>query len=335
MTALAKPRRIKASHRRRRKVASDHLLYILNNPLSGTDPTGYAACGDVSATEKGSGSCDHTLSNGKTVSVDYKVGKDGGVAISGSRETFGAIIADNAAMMKNGGTSGQTAQGAEPTKNEAADPSKIGSSLPKAENTPMGKDSPKFRSLSGDLTEETYAQNRVVALMFSGKDQSLSSFQWDVRDELIARTNGRGDGTGYEHQASFSEKMETIDGKEVTRYAALIQTSNSPVISTDSERLKANGWKFRNDLGMHTHGFMDNRYRLTNLDVIYLRTAATPRIGPGERGNPRLGGDRFNFSVQDTNIKVQLYLATPDGLKRRYNDGGKWKTESLERPKVK
>jgi hypothetical protein len=41
--ALAKPRRIKASHRRRRRVASDHLLYILNNPLSGTDPTGYKA----------------------------------------------------------------------------------------------------------------------------------------------------------------------------------------------------------------------------------------------------------------------------------------------------
>ncbi len=41
--ALATPRRIKASHRRRRRVASDHLLYILNNPLSGTDPTGYAA----------------------------------------------------------------------------------------------------------------------------------------------------------------------------------------------------------------------------------------------------------------------------------------------------
>jgi hypothetical protein len=40
--ALARPRRIKASHRRRRKVAAGHLLYILNNPLSGTDPSGYA-----------------------------------------------------------------------------------------------------------------------------------------------------------------------------------------------------------------------------------------------------------------------------------------------------
>lgn len=309
--------------------------YILNNPLSGTDPTGYAACGDVSLTDAGSGTCSQELSNGKTVSVDYKVGKNGDVKISGSQASFSAIAKDNALKLENGGSGGQTAQGAEPRKNEAADPSKIGSSLPKAENTPMGKDNPKFRSLSGELTEETYAQNRVLNLMFSGKDQSLSSFQWDVRDELIARTNGRGDGTGYEHQASFSEKTETIDGKEVTRYAALIQTSNSPVISADSERLKSNGWKYRNDLGMHTHGFMDNRYRLTNLDVIYLRTAGVPGVGPGERGNPKLGGDRFNFSVQDTSRKVQLYLATPDGLKRRYNDSGKWKTESLERPKVK
>jgi hypothetical protein len=40
---LAKPRRIKASHRRRRKCASGHRVYIMNNPLSGTDPTGYDA----------------------------------------------------------------------------------------------------------------------------------------------------------------------------------------------------------------------------------------------------------------------------------------------------
>jgi hypothetical protein len=40
---LAKPRRIKASHRRRRKCASGHRVYIMNNPLAGTDPTGYDA----------------------------------------------------------------------------------------------------------------------------------------------------------------------------------------------------------------------------------------------------------------------------------------------------
>ncbi len=42
--ALANRTRIKTSHRQRRKAASAHLVYILNNPLSGVDPTGYAAC---------------------------------------------------------------------------------------------------------------------------------------------------------------------------------------------------------------------------------------------------------------------------------------------------
>ena len=43
LIAAANPRRIKASHRRRGKVASAHRLYIMNNPLAGTDPTGYCA----------------------------------------------------------------------------------------------------------------------------------------------------------------------------------------------------------------------------------------------------------------------------------------------------
>lgn len=39
--------------------------YILNNPLSGTDPSGYAAsCGDVSTDKSGSGSCTYTTSDG-------------------------------------------------------------------------------------------------------------------------------------------------------------------------------------------------------------------------------------------------------------------------------
>lgn len=42
--ALVHRSRIKPRHRRRRKAASVHLVYILNNPLSGKDPTGYQTC---------------------------------------------------------------------------------------------------------------------------------------------------------------------------------------------------------------------------------------------------------------------------------------------------
>jgi RHS repeat-associated protein len=78
--------------------------YILNNPLSGTDPTGYASsCGDVSTSKAGSGSCNYTTSDGKEHSVDYKVGKDGKVSISTSASSFGSIAADNRQRGRNGG----------------------------------------------------------------------------------------------------------------------------------------------------------------------------------------------------------------------------------------
>ena len=51
--------------------------YILNNPLSGTDPTGYASCNDVSTKEAGSGTCSYTTSDGAEHDVKYNVGKSG------------------------------------------------------------------------------------------------------------------------------------------------------------------------------------------------------------------------------------------------------------------
>jgi hypothetical protein len=49
--SLAKPQRIKASHRRRWKGTTGHRLYIMNNPLSGTDPTGYVSTRDPDEAE--------------------------------------------------------------------------------------------------------------------------------------------------------------------------------------------------------------------------------------------------------------------------------------------
>ena len=53
--------------------------YIGNNPLSGTDPTGYTAeaCGGVSTDVAATGTCTQTGSDGKDVSVNYEVNKDG------------------------------------------------------------------------------------------------------------------------------------------------------------------------------------------------------------------------------------------------------------------
>jgi hypothetical protein len=217
--ALANPRRIKASHRRRRRVASDHLLYILNNPLSGTDPSGYAAtnCSDVTNGTAGSGTCEHTLSNGKTVSVDYKIGKGGSIAVSTTAANLSAIATDNSTRSLSGATTSSSAN-AVTTANGNGQPSQIGSTSPKAENTPMGKDNDMYRSSSNEITKEAYAQNRIVTLMFSMVGQSQISFQWDVRDEIISRTgDDKKDVAGFEHAGAFTDLATRLLFKHLIR----------------------------------------------------------------------------------------------------------------------
>lgn len=64
--------------------------YILNNPLSGTDPTGYAtSCGDVDVSESGSGTCEFTNKEGKTSTVAYAV-SSGKVAL-GAANNLGVV----------------------------------------------------------------------------------------------------------------------------------------------------------------------------------------------------------------------------------------------------
>ncbi len=58
--------------------------YILNNPLSGTDPTGYIACGDVGVDKPSTGTCDF-MQDGKTTEIGYSVGNNRSVAVGGSR----------------------------------------------------------------------------------------------------------------------------------------------------------------------------------------------------------------------------------------------------------
>jgi RHS repeat-associated protein len=99
--------------------------YILNNPLSGTDPTGYMACNDVSTQEAGSGSCTYNTSDGTEHSADYKVDKNG-VSVSTSQSSFNAIAADNALRAANGGAAPKGVTGVGRREQAAAANSKAG-----------------------------------------------------------------------------------------------------------------------------------------------------------------------------------------------------------------
>lgn len=118
VTALAKPRRIKASHRRRRKVASDHLLYILNNPLSGTDPTGYM--GDCPPRVQ---VCALSQNKLNALQAEVQSMAKGGMSTSdlaGKKFNYALNQVAKKGEKYNGASSGLTVQGAEGRKNQAA-----------------------------------------------------------------------------------------------------------------------------------------------------------------------------------------------------------------------
>jgi len=110
--ATANPRRIKASHRRRRNLASGHRIYILNNPLSGTDPTGYTVtCG---TTIKPGDICETTATKTERDSIThlptkvtrtYTVVNNGGVGYATEGTGLRAFSALNAMMSSIGGSS--------------------------------------------------------------------------------------------------------------------------------------------------------------------------------------------------------------------------------------
>ena len=97
--------------------------YLLNNPLAGTDPTGYVACSEVSTDTAGSGTCDITQ-NGKTSTVGYAVGA-GGVAVGGTGNmaavsgavSMGVLATSTGTMrsVSNGAEAKQTATGVQRT----------------------------------------------------------------------------------------------------------------------------------------------------------------------------------------------------------------------------
>jgi hypothetical protein len=111
--ALAKPHRIKASHRRRRRVAADHLLYILGNPLSGTDPTGYRSiCGAGGDNEE---SCAiYTPNEDATPSAKNKLNKSGG----STGKTTSKIYGGNGAGTSQGVTGSGERSGQPTTASE-------------------------------------------------------------------------------------------------------------------------------------------------------------------------------------------------------------------------
>jgi len=169
-TALAKPRRIKASHRRRRKVASDHLLYILNNPLSGTDPTGY--CGEP-ALGSNIVKCEEALTETHKNSAGEVIGS------KTQRVPNGTIAALTAGQSRSGGAHNGGASASAQNKPNGAD---LGSQMVGAYNRGREKLSglvsaikSRGTSLLGALAPQT---SQALSMSEAEQDAQSGSVAW-------------------------------------------------------------------------------------------------------------------------------------------------------------
>ena len=118
--ALASRSRIKPSHRRRRKAASAHLVYIGNNPLSGRDPTGYACTGSNIDRHDGSSCAGQGVSGGgyNSSPLDGKVvHTDGGGAYRAHVSSSGVVSFEQ--LHKENGAKGQGILSADKTDGSA------------------------------------------------------------------------------------------------------------------------------------------------------------------------------------------------------------------------
>ena len=161
--ALARPHRIKASHRRRRRVASGHLLYILNNPLSGTDPTGYQcttdASGDECAASAGSGNTTKIVSQQAGSRIKQTAG-----TLTNNGNGTATVTANNGksqTISLSGASGGQSVVGASSRQNQAASASEKGSSAALGSSTaasgqlrmPWDRNPPDTNNSSYPLTD--------------------------------------------------------------------------------------------------------------------------------------------------------------------------------------
>ena len=184
--ALAKPRRIKASHRRRRRVASDHLLYILNNPLSGTDPSGYCVTTGTHIKGESAPSCGSTgarVDGPMEFATDKKSGRQTPDGASSSNASNGAQPAQKATA----GADGRNPEGATSASN-------IGSSDEKNTLETISVVAPKLPDIVG--TPDTDS-------IFLRISSSWSSTEKNEQIVLVGTDGRTQQNTGGNDQASI------------------------------------------------------------------------------------------------------------------------------------
>ena len=297
--------------------------YIMNNPLAGTDPSGYSAdCGSVAE----GGSCNVGDIQMKDVD-NISVTKDGNMVVNTTNGNSYQVETVN----------GNNAQGKFTVSNGNQNPSEIGSQSQINQNTPSIGDNSNNRTNQNRITgSDITGNNADEASGISDSNASNNGLNFNIGDtvysnegeasgDFLARIAPRWTELTNEEKAEVSSYL--YFNKESAQYAVLPYSSGLPQLSVNKpesienfrntgKTVHSHGPKvtWNNSLARRTLAFI-NEYSSSRSERESLKaTYYTPYTG--KRGIVRLGGNRNNPSDQDkqvgsgwliTNEKKALY----------------------------
>lgn len=308
--------------------------YIGNNPLSGTDPTGYFgelpcimptwACRQQ-VTGQGPDESFGFLATMAKLGLSQGGGNHNFSISNGTRR-----IMDNAAHTSNGA---QVQITVGPFMAKGTELDSLQSSAHRAsieDITLTGSDVGQVANTSQDeITTLAIAANHAVGdPQFSLPNETRLAFDWRIRDLIAGYTKQ----SGNEYRSAFSYRPSPSDTMAM-QYAAVIQTSDSPFASVATIWLNSDGWVHDPRGDEHSHGFIRAGHIYSKLDVAYLAKWTSISKAVGERAglNDR-GGIRDKFSPQDIGNGYSK-LVTPNGLKvGSFGPDGQWTQYDEKRP---
>ncbi len=299
--------------------------YILNNPLSGTDPTGYAACTGSHIQNAGGVDCAGASGTGARIHGPMKFADDKNSKASGATDN-GREKQGSAASKQNDPDS-STGSAAD-RSNTGSAPDQIGAQSDNYQVT--GGGSGKRQPVGEEVTNAVLAATRVITTLYSKQAEAPDAFDWRTRD-LIEKLTVE---TGHEYRSAFAWN-ETLnpDGTTTRNESHTIQTADSAMVSVDKYSENGEGWNRDRGRDMHSHGRTGRGYQYNALDVLYMRRM----MGRNDRfaGEiERKGGqysDVDDFSPQDRS-NGRSRLVTPAGIKEGKMVNGKWTVTTLMRP---
>jgi RHS repeat-associated protein len=282
--------------------------YILNNPLAGTDPTGYRSICDIGR-QQNAADCS-TYENMPPETTSH-----GGRLKSGARNNNGATGAGNLREKKAAANDKGAAGSGDTNANVPVTGSDVSSTTAPVVVHGDASSVPTWNQ----IRQWTIDSSREVARLFSYPGETLESFNlWrHLKTQELTRQ------FGYEVASAASFRMYFNEGLGIEgQWGAIFSSSSSAFSSAATNHLEGDGWTYMSDQDMHSHGIVGSNYKLNGLEAAYLRwNFSNTMYTAGMKVNSisdhvKVQPNLRKFSPADEASKVPLWLSGPVDMVR-------------------